>query len=1493
MNTSIIPALIIITLLLLFSAQAITFNDFDLNKTIKKTKEEKSMPAKEDQIRNILQKALNTTKKETALKKKDAQQQHTPSDTATAEQALEEPTSGPPEILTTSITGDTLIGKTFTIHVHARDPDDILQMIRIKKAPYASATAWKTQSCTTTICDVAMSFTEQQSGSFPYIIEAVNTYGETDTRTIPITITPSSLSQTYLFLPAAIDGARYDNEHTTVSLSPTAINLTDGITTLTATGDPYASFRVNANTLVKVTYTKKGYAPDDDYYYFDSRLPQCSGMGCSFTDGIKTTICRFQHSPSYLCTYTNTEKEYAADFTYTATDPTLGKNVIRVLNPLYPQKAPVLNFQNMTLTLTPEKPTAAFSLASFVLDTDTPLPNLLWRADADHRFQILIKNLTATITLTDPSFTGSTFIRFYVQDPEGNTNTDVLHIVVPQTANHAPVLTTTTPDSNFIRMLFTAQLPLTGYATDADADSLTYTWLVDGNPVTADSLRYTFTPLSFLHDQQRDQNFTITFQVSDGKETTSKEWRIAALQRLEEIPPAVSDLRMQPALQARAQPIRINVHADDASGMKKVEARITYPDRTEKDYPLATTGNGLYTLLFQDTEQRGTYLVRILASDIYLNTNDAIQGIFTIDHEPPVVHTLTITPTPQARTQPVTLHASITDNLALATQTILVTYPDHTQKTFPLQPSGQDTYTLLFQDTEQTGNYTFRVTATDTSGNSNNQTVTSVLIRDTTKPVITHIHITPATDNYNTSLTITAVITDDVAVQTVFAEITSPDGSKISIPLTLTQGTTYTFIYPATTTLGSYLLTINATDPSNNIQTIIQHFNISDTIPPTIQDIVITPQPQWWSLPITLHAQISDDHHLSGAKLMITAPNNATSWVHLDPDGIDHYAAHFADTFLYGTYTYTITAIDHADNTVTANGAFIIQEDTIPPTITNVTITPATQPRLTAPVLLNASVTDNVAVASVHAALFTPNGTIIDIPLLRQEDLYTSTIPADALNQVGIYTLTLFARDTYNNEQQINKTFTLTDIVPPTISTFTITPNPQWDTLPVRITTEIADDIALTSIQKTIRIPNGTTYSYLSLMKTEDHVRGEAGTFNFYHTETAGIYTVTILASDTSGNTYNQTKEFIIQHDRIPPVITLSSPANGSIVLPTFFLNFSVQDNREVARCSYTIDNQPPLTLSSCTPFNLTIPTFGSHTITLFAEDQDQNSARATLSITIKDLENPVITSLLVTPQTSIQGSSVTIQTTATDNDQVNTVQAHITYPDTTQKTFLLQPQGSDSYALLFPETQQTGQYTLVLTVTDRAGNTQTRTTVFSMQPDTTAPTITILTPQSGQTMRQRETPINFIARDNSIVQSCGYTLDGRTEQQIVDCANFSLALASGAHTLTLFARDAYNNLGQASVSFSVDIRGTAVGVIRDRNTLQPLDNAFVELVSRTTNQVVASATTSSDGRYSFTVDADNYNIRASRINYVTKTLPGLIIDIGTTTGQDVYLVPS
>ena len=128
-------------------------------------------------------------------------------------------------------------------------------------------------------------------------------------------------------------------------------------------------------------------------------------------------------------------------------------------------------------------------------------------------------------------------------------------------------------------------------------------------------------------------------------------------------------------------------------------------------------------------------------TDVYLENDteteiiaSADNGTFTIasneppDTTPPTITNIQATPNPQTPTNPLTITCDITDNTAVHTATLHLTYPDTTSTTHTLTPTTTPHYSHTTTYT-QPGTYTYYIWANDTHNNHNTTPTHTFTIR--------------------------------------------------------------------------------------------------------------------------------------------------------------------------------------------------------------------------------------------------------------------------------------------------------------------------------------------------------------------------------------------------------------------------------------------------------------------------------------------------------------------------------------------------------------------------------------------------------------------------------------------------------------------------------------------------------------------------------------------------------------------------------------------
>jgi hypothetical protein len=190
--------------------------------------------------------------------------------------------------------------------------------------------------------------------------------------------------------------------------------------------------------------------------------------------------------------------------------------------------------------------------------------------------------------------------------------------------------------------------------------------------------------------------------------------------------------------------------------------------------------------------------------------------------------------------------------------------------------------------------------------------------------------------------------------------------------------------------------------------------------------------------------------------------------------------------------------------------------------------------------------------------------------------------------------------------------------------------------------------------------------------------------------------------------------------------------------------------------------------------------------------------------------------------------------------------------------------------------------------------------------PDTTAPTITVISPQNNANYAISSIPLNYTV--NETVSWTGYSLDSQANVTITGNTTL-MGLLDGSHSLVVHANDTAGNMGASSmVHFTIDTTSPAVSIVSPENmTYTVTDVSLNFTVSESTswigysldeqanNTIVENTTLVSllDGSHSVVVYANDTvgNMGASSTVYFTvDTTPPNITDVSQTPTEDSVL---
>lgn len=669
-------------------------------------------------------------------------------------------------------------------------------------------------------------------------------------------------------------------------------------------------------------------------------------------------------------------------------------------------------------------------------------------------------------------------------------------------------------------------------------------------------------------------------------------------------------------------------------------------------YTTTADGDGNWSVDVTDALGDNTYDVTVQATDNSGNESPetTYNNVLTID-------TTTAAPTLNSLS---TMDATPTlTGTAEAGATVEVTVNGNTYTT---TADGNGDWSVEVTDNLTDNTYNVTVNSTDTLGNaSGNVNFNNVLLVDTTTAAPTLNGLTPTADNTpSLSGTAEAGATIEVTVNGNTYTTTADGNGDWSVDVTdALPDNTYDVVVKATDALGNESRDINF----NNVLTVD-----TTTAAPTLNALSTTADTTP-DISGTAEAGATVSVTINGNTYNTTADGNG-DWSITVPGG---------DALGEGTYDVTVNATDTLGNTsgnVTFNNALTIDTSTPAPTLNALSTTADTTPDISgtaeAGATIAVTVNDNTYITTADG-----NGD------------WSITVPgADALGD-GTYTITVSATDTLGNtsgDATFNDALTIDTTTPaPTLDAMSATADTTPD---ISGSAEANADITVTI--------NGETYN-----TTADGNGDWSITIPGADALGEGTYDVTVRATDGIGNTSGD----VTYNDVLTIDTSTDAPTLASLD-PTQDTTPELSGTAEAgATISVTINGETYITTADGNgDWSVTVPGVdaladGNYDVTVNATDTLGNSSG---NVTFNDA---------VTIDTSTPAPTVDGLTTNDDTPTVTgTAEAGATVAVTINgTTYNTTANGSGNWSIT-TSTIPVGTYTVLVNVTDTAGNTNQTT---------------------------------------------------------------------------------------------------------------------------------------------------------------------------------------
>ena len=602
-----------------------------------------------------------------------------------------------------------------------------------------------------------------------------------------------------------------------------------------------------------------------------------------------------------------------------------------------------------------------------------------------------------------------------------------------------------------------------------------------------------------------------------------------------------------------------------------------------------------------------------------------------------------------------------------------------------------------------TGIYWMGVRARDRAGNWGpaNTVLLYVGFYDLAYPELAVVD-SPDPATQGTTVTITATVTDDVAVAEVWLNVTRPTGAlafNASLP-----GPGPDYVDARTyTDAGTWGYLVWAVDTSGRWNWSQGSFTIQDVLGPTIAPPVATPDPAEYPTPTNITATITDLSGVAGALLNVTRPDG--QWIFnytMDRNG-DEFSNETGYTLL-GTYTFVIWAMDVYGRWSNATGSFVVQ-DTLDPAIVAPIAVPDPAEIYTV-VNISAEVSDPL-LNNLTLRITRPDATWIEV-LLGQDIVtgrYYYPFWADTL---GVHTYAFNARDAAGNNATAVGSFLVRDTTPPTLVAL---PDPpvQGHGGNVTVRADARDNHLLATVTVSLWDPLGTPLGTFPMV-------WDAVSLVYEYTLTLAVlgnYSYTVNVTDVAGNPVSGSGTFA-SVDIEPPdfVGLLITPRPTELGDSTHFGTLAT-DNVGVADVTYEVFLGGTQRIGNFTAtYNATSGRWeltqayasGDHTLVVWISDAAGNRVYGATTFSVGSGAGPVADA--GPDQTSRPGVAVTFDGGASSDD-VGIVRWEwtVTGPESLN--------GTDPTIAFTPQTL--GDYIVTLRVWDAAGREASDTAALSV----------------------------------------------------------------------------------------------------------------------------------------------------------------------------------
>ena len=703
-----------------------------------------------------------------------------------------------------------------------------------------------------------------------------------------------------------------------------------------------------------------------------------------------------------------------------------------------------------------------------------------------------------------------------------------------------------------------------------------------------------------------------------------------------------------------------------------IDAGATATDSGGNDISVTKSGTvninvvGTYSIMYSATDGNGLQAVQLIRS---VNVVDTTAPVITLIGDATVTHEGATVYTDAGATASDTMDGDITDSI-VTTSTV---------------------------DADAIGTYTVTYNVSDQAGNQATEVTRTVIVEDTTPPVINLIGDASVTHEGATSYTDQGATATDSLDNTITDSIITTGVVDIN-------------------TKGIYTKKYNVTDNAGNAATeVTRTVNVVDTTPPVIT--INT------NIALSTHELGSDFLPKNGVTAIDTMDGNLTSImsaVITDENNVVRTREYVKDNL--GTYTITYNVSDNEGNQATEVTRTVIVEDTTPPSLVSVTANDNTY-KIDDNIDITVTWNENVVVGSGaneptlvlsnNATALYQSGNNTTALVFRYTVVEGNTDSTDLQVSSHTGTITDASENPFSGTVSGDLGNVIVDANPPIVAPVSIVSNNNNDTsfakagdtitLSFEVNEALLSDPTVQILGKSATKDNSSTgleYVYTSEQVVSGDAQEPAG-FSISVTDEAGNVTSDVnettdqssVTIDTTAPTTQDTvldvdASVVVQGDTSVTIVSSGDASNDVWLAPANTTDFST-GNTNMTKAS------------SGEATSIVAPT-NEDTYYIYVIDEAGNRSNPSTATVTVDNTAPVITPTNNTDQYNIVefGGSYSEQGATADGNENVTSSGNV-------------------------DTTTVGQYIITYSATDAAGNIGTTTRTVTVV-DTTAPVITL-----------------------------------------------------------------------------------------------------------------------------------------------------------------------